>query len=416
MDRFVPKKVTRRHFLARTAKLGLGVALSSGLLGCASAPIPDPDPTAEPEAPVPTGTAPPDPTAPATLQPTEGAAGTPTGTATTAQTTIPTEPATPTSEPSRPRGADFEPAYLDLHRTGELKERADALWAVMAACQLCPRRCGVDRIGGESGFCRTPGAQLVVSASQAHFGEERPLVGTGGSGTIFLTHCNLRCVFCQNWAISQKGRGSKTSIDELARMMLQQQARGCHNINLVTPTHYSAQILQALDVAAGNGLRIPIVYNTSGWERLEILKLLDGIVDIYLPDFKFWHGELSAKYAVGADTYPEVTSAAILEMHRQVGVARPEEDGLMQRGLMIRHLVMPNDTSGSEHVIAWIAEHLPKDTYVNIMAQYHPAHQAFDYPELSRRVTNEEYLAVVHKAVEVGLTNLDSRAMSWLQR
>jgi len=241
----------------------------------------------------------------------------------------------------------FEPAYLKLHKTGELQKRAEQLWAIMESCQLCPRRCGVNRLKGMSGFCRTPGATLVVSAAHPHFGEERPLVGNGGSGTIFLTHCNLRCVFCQNWEIAQLGRGVESNIDEFAKMMLQLQKIGCHNLNLVTPTHYSALILKALDRAAETGLRLPIVYNTSGWERLEILTLLDGIVDIYLPDFKYWDSDMSAKYSSGAESYPAMTSEAILEMHRQVGVAQPAKDGIMQRGLMIRHLVMPNNTSDS---------------------------------------------------------------------
>jgi putative pyruvate formate lyase activating enzyme len=209
--------------------------------------------------------------------------------------------------------------------------------------------------------------------------------------------------------------GSERGIDELAGMMLRLQDIGCHNINLVTPTHYSAPILKALDIAAEGGLRLPIVYNTSGWERLEILELLDGIVDIYLPDFKYWDSALSAKYSSGAESYPEVTRAAILEMHRQVGVAKPAQDGIMQRGLMIRHLVMPNSVGGSAEIVEWIAENLPRDTYVNIMAQYHPLHKAYDYPEISRRITSEEYEKAVNRAQELGLTNLDIQGYRWLQ-
>jgi putative pyruvate formate lyase activating enzyme len=223
-------------------------------------------------------------------------------------------------------------------------------------------------------------------------------------------------VFCQNWEISHLGRGSKRDIDELAEMMLQLQKIGCHNINLVTPTHYSAPILKALDIAAGKGLRLPIVYNTSSWERLEIVKILDGIVDIYLPDFKYWESDMSAKYSSGAESYPEITREAVLEMHRQVGVAKPSKDGIMYRGLMIRHLVMPNDVGGSEKVIGWIAKNLPKDTYVNIMAQYNPLYKAYDYPEISRRITREEYVEVVNRAKELGLTNLDIQGYWWLQR
>jgi putative pyruvate formate lyase activating enzyme len=285
----------------------------------------------------------------------------------------------------------------------------------MEACQLCPRKCGVNRHQGDSGFCGAPGNTLVLSAAQPHFGEERPLVGVGGSGTIFLTHCNLRCVFCQNWEISQLGRGVESDVETLAGIMLELQAIGCHNINLVTPTHYSALILKGLVIAAEKGLQLPVVYNTSGWERLEVVQLLDGIVDIYLPDFKYWKSEMSTKYSSGADDYPERTKEAILEMHRQVGVAIPPGNGIMQRGLMIRHLVMPNDTSGSQEIMEWIAENLPKDTYVNIMAQYNPQYKAFDYPELSRRITSEEYGAVVERAEELGLTNLDVQGYWWLE-
>ena len=313
-------------------------------------------------------------------------------------------------------GSGFEPAYLKLHQTGELKKRAEKLWAIMKSCRLCPRRCGVDRHKGMSGVCRAPGTQLVVSSFHPHFGEERPLVGTGGSGTIFLAHCNLRCVFCQNWEIAHLGVGSESSIDDFAGMMLRLQKIGCHNINLVTPTHYSAHILKAIDIAAARGLRLPIVYNTSGWERLEILKLLDGTVDIYLPDFKIWDSDISSKYSTGAANYPEITGKAILEMHRQVGVAKPAKDGIMQRGLMIRHLVMPNNTGGSENVMKWIAENLPKDTYVNIMAQYNPHYKAYDYPEISRRITRNEYIKVVKKAKDLGLTNLDIQGYWWLKR
>jgi putative pyruvate formate lyase activating enzyme len=303
-------------------------------------------------------------------------------------------------------GSDFEPAYLKLHQTGELKERSEQLWAMMKSCRLCPRRCGENRLERMRGTCRAPGTRLIVSSYHAHFGEERPLVGTGGSGTIFFSHCSLRCVFCQNWEISHLGRGSETNISELAGMMLRLQEKGCHNINVVTPTHYSPHILKALGVAAGKGLRLPVVYNTCGWEQLEILRLLDGIVDIYLPDFKYWDSAMSAKFSAGAENYPEIAKKAILEMNRQVGVAKSTEQGIIQRGLMMRHLVMPNNIGGSENIMEWLSENLPKDTYVNIMAQYTPAHKAYDYPEISRRITSEEYQKVVQRAKYVGLTNL----------
>ena len=384
------KKITRRDFLKNTAELCFKIGLSSIFLY-----------SCKPDASI-TKTMTPVEESPITKTPTP-----------VKKPSI-TKTTTPVKE-SGITGSDFEPAYLKLHKTGELEKRAEKLWAIMERCQLCPRRCGVNRLEGMSGFCGAPGATLVVSAFHPHFGEERPLVGNGGSGTIFLTHCNLRCVFCQNWKISQLGRGSERNIDELAAMMLWLQKFGCHNINLVTPTHYSAPILKALDIAAETGLRLPIVYNTSGWERLEILKLLDGIVDIYLPDFKYWDSDMSAKYSSGAESYPEIAREAILEMHRQVGVAKPAKDGIMQRGLMIRHLVMPSNTGGSEKIMEWIAENLPKDTYVNIMAQYNPVYKAYDYPEISRRITSEEYEKVVKRAQEMGLTNLDIQGYRWLQ-
>ncbi len=310
----------------------------------------------------------------------------------------------------------FEPAYLTLHQTGELKKRAENLQQLMESCSLCPRQCGVNRLQGETGFCRSPGTTLVISSAHPHFGEERPLVGHRGSGTIFFAHCGLRCVFCQNWEISHMGRGNRNAEEQLADMMLQLQQRGCHNINLVSPSHYSAAILAALDIAAGKGLRLPIVYNTCGWERLEILQVLDGIVDIYLPDFKFWDPDIAIKYSADADDYPDVTRAAILEMQRQVGVARPNNSGVMERGLMIRHLVMPNNKGGSVDIINWIAANLPHDTYVNIMAQYTPHFRAFDFPEISRRISSEEYRAVVDTAKSAGLTNLDVQGHWWLRR
>jgi putative pyruvate formate lyase activating enzyme len=382
MNTHLDKKITRRDFLKVTAGVCIQIGIPSILL-CSCQPEPSPAST---ETPFPTLTTSPSPT----------------------KTSTPVET-------SDQWNLVFEPAYLKLHETGELKNRAEKLWSIMESCQLCPRKCGVNRLEGMSGFCQSPGSTLVVSAFHPHFGEERPLVGIGGSGTIFITHCNLRCVFCQNWEISQLGMGAETAIEDFAAMMLRLQEIGCHNINFVTPTHYSALILKALVIAAENGLRLPIVYNTSGWERLEILETLDGIVDIYLPDFKYWDSDMSAKYSSGAESYPDVTRAAILEMHRQVGVAKPPEDGIMQRGLMIRHLVMPNNVSGSEKIMEWIAENLPKDTYVNIMAQYTPLFKAYDYPEISRRITNEEYIKVVERAQEVGLTNLDVQGYWWLQ-
>ena len=314
-----------------------------------------------------------------------------------------------TAYASPPRAAvdpAFEPACLKLHRTGELRRRADALWAMLESCRLCPRECGAARLRGEKGFCHAS-RDVEVSSHHPHFGEERSLVGRGGSGTVFLTNCNLRCVFCINWEVSQGGQGWRKTLDDLADMMLDLQRRGCHNVNVVTPTHYSAHVVRALDLAAGRGLRLPVVYNTCGWERLEVLKQLDGVVDIYLPDFKYWDGKKAAKYSSGAETYPEVTREGILEMHRQVGVARPAADGLMYRGLMIRHLVMPNDVGGTREILAWIASSLPKDTYVNVMSQYRPVYRASEFPEIARPLTRAEYEDAVACARRLGLTNLD---------
>ncbi len=300
----------------------------------------------------------------------------------------------------------YVPPYLALHSNGELRARAEVLWDMMKSCSVCPRECGKDRIRGQRGDC-SANANLEVSSHNPHFGEERELVGRNGSGTIFFTNCSLLCVFCINYDVSQLGRGRRQRINDLSNMMLSLQRRGCHNINLVTPTHYAPHILKALDIAAGKGLRLPIVYNTCGWEKLEVLQLLNGIVDVYLADFKYDDSEAADKYSPGAKTYPEVTKAALLEMHRQVGVAYPDaRTGLMNRGLMIRHLVMPNNVARSEKVMQWIGENLPKDTYVNIMSQYRPMFKAHDYPEISRGITRQEYTQAVNAARRAGLTNL----------
>lgn len=304
------------------------------------------------------------------------------------------------------RPHEFRPAYLALHESGELKKRGEKLRRSMKRCVLCPRNCGADRLKGEKGVCGAAD-DLLISSAHKHFGEERPLVGEGGSGTIFFSNCPLRCVFCINWETSHGGAGGKTDVEGLAEMMLGLQAAGAHNINLVTPTHYLPHILLALDAAAGRGLRLPVVYNTSGYEKKEILAWLDGVVDIYLPDFKYWSGELSARHMAGAADYPERAKEALLEMQRQVGTAKPGADGLVRRGLMVRHLVMPNDVSGSKEILSWIAANLPKDTYINIMSQYRPAYRAGEYPEIARPLTRAEYAEVVGWAKKVGLTNLE---------
>ena len=301
---------------------------------------------------------------------------------------------------------NFEPGYLALHKSGELKKRGEKLWNMMRSCELCPRMCGVNKLKGEKGFCQA-NSQLEISSFNPHYGEERSLVGNGGSGTIFLTNCGLRCVFCINWEISQGGEGAARSIEDFANMMLSLQKIGCHNINFVTPTHYSPHIILAVDIAASKGLKLPLVYNTCGWERVEILETFDKVIDIYLPDFKYSDNKNAGKFSSGAATYPEVTQKALLEMHRQVGTAKPAKNGLMYKGLMIRHLVMPNQVSGTKEVIQWIAKNLPKDTYLNLMSQYRPCFKAFEYPEISRSITRREYAEAVNWAKAAGLTNLD---------
>jgi len=295
----------------------------------------------------------------------------------------------------------FQPAYIRLYKTGELFERIDALQKLLSPCRVCPRNCGVDRLNGELGTCKA-GKELQVSSAFPHFGEEPPLVGYYGSGTIFLTHCNLRCLFCQNFEISHLGEGRIVNPDELAEMMIRLQRRGCHNINFVTPTHYTPQIIAALPKAIEMGLEIPLVYNCGGYESVETLRLLDGIVDIYMPDFKYAHSETAKKYSKAAD-YFEVAKAALKEMHRQVGDLRINERGLAERGLLIRHLVMPNRVVGSEKILEFIAKEISVDSYVNIMEQYYPCYGAFDHPEINRRISMNEYLEVVNKARELGL-------------
>jgi len=301
--------------------------------------------------------------------------------------------------------ANYEPGYIKLHKEGTLKARADVLWNMMRSCNLCPRDCGTNRIRGSRGDCNA-NADLEISSFAPHFGEERELVGNNGSGTVFFTNCSLLCVFCINYDISQMGKGRRQSINDLANMMLTLQRIGCHNINVVTPSHYSPHIMKALDIAAGKGLRLPLVYNTCGWEKLDILQLLDGVVDVYLADFKYADPQAADTYSPGAYSYPEITQTALSEMHRQTGTPHVNEQGVVHKGLMIRHLVMPNNVAHSEKVMQWIGNNLPKDTYVNIMSQYTPVFKASEYPEISRRITQQEYNTVIRAARNAGLTNL----------
>jgi putative pyruvate formate lyase activating enzyme len=292
-------------------------------------------------------------------------------------------------------------SYLSLLQTGELDHRAALLWSKLENCTLCPRECKVNRVAGRIGVCRTT-AQVKVSSYGPHFGEEPELVGSRGSGTIFFTNCNLWCLFCQNYTISHLKEGEIVSIPRLAGAMLHLQRIGCHNINLVTPTHVIPQIIQALAFAARNGLRLPLVYNCGGYESVGTLKLLDGIVDIYMPDIKYSSDEYARRFS-GVKDYWEKARLGVKEMHRQVGDLAVEEIGTAVRGLLIRHLVLPNRIAGSEEVFRFISKDISVNSYVNIMDQYHPCFKAFDLAELNRRIRRGEYEEVLNLARSYGL-------------
>jgi putative pyruvate formate lyase activating enzyme len=297
--------------------------------------------------------------------------------------------------------SDAVPLARTLHETGELADRIEALRELQKECRLCPRNCRARRFEGKTGVCNAT-AQPVVSSAFAHFGEEPELVGRGGSGTIFLSHCNLRCLFCQNYEISHLGEGRPVTAEQIARMMISLQELGCHNINFVTPTHFVPQLVEAIAVALDHGLAVPIVYNCGGYESLEVLKLLDGIIDIYMPDFKFASEDTAKRYA-GVKDYFEVAKAAIREMHRQVGDLQVDTKGLARRGLLIRHLVMPGLVDESKRILDFIAHEISKDTYVNIMEQYRPCYRATEFPELRRRITYDEWWAVKEYGRRLGL-------------
>ena len=305
----------------------------------------------------------------------------------------------------------WQPAYVKLEREGKFAHRIEEAYAIFENCHLCPRECGVNRLQGETGFCRAP-VRVVVFSAQPHFGEEISLVGRNGSGTIFFSNCNLRCVFCQNWPIAHEGRGKGVNDEGLADMMLRLQKIGCHNINLVTPTHVMPNILNATRIALKKGLRLPLVYNTSGYERLEIVKILEDVVDIYMPDMKYMDAGQAAKYSAEASDYPEVTKKAIIEMNRQVGELLIDRQGIALKGLIIRHLVMPNRVAGTKKFVRWVAENLPRSTYMNIMPQYRVEYKAFDYPEIARGITVQEFLEAMDWAEKYGLTNLDPKSLS----
>jgi putative pyruvate formate lyase activating enzyme len=311
----------------------------------------------------------------------------------------------------------FRPAYLSLG-SAELHRRAHRAIATLAECRACPRDCRVNRLEDKWAACKT-GRYAIVSSSFPHFGEEDCLRGWRGSGTIFFGHCNLRCVFCQNYDISQairpgsSGHGSAPEghrPEAIAALMLELQDSGCHNINFVTPEHVAPQVIEAVAVAVDRGLRLPIVYNTSAYDALESIELMDGIVDIYMPDFKYWSAERSRTY-LKAENYPEAARTAIEAMHRQVGALLVADDGLARRGLIIRHLVMPGALDETRAILQWIADRLGRDTYVNLMDQYYPAGKvsAAQYPELNRRLTSRELVEARAMARELGLRRLDVR-------
>jgi putative pyruvate formate lyase activating enzyme len=298
------------------------------------------------------------------------------------------------------------PHYLELLEAGELGERVSRAAELLQCCTVCPRRCRVDRTADQRGFCNT-GIRPVVASCGPHFGEEPPLVGRRGSGTIFSTGCNMACVFCQNYDISQCGRGREITSGQLAGMMLSLQKAGCHNINIVSPSHIVPQLLESIAISAACGLELPLVYNTGGYDSVETLRLLDGVIDIYMPDAKYSAGGVAAALSQAPD-YPEVMKAAISEMHRQVGDLVIEE-GIAVRGLIVRHLVLPDNLAGSDEILPWIAEEISRDTYVNIMDQYHPAGRVTDegvrrrFPSLGRRVLRAEYDAAIAIAAGCGL-------------
>lgn len=295
------------------------------------------------------------------------------------------------------------PSYLEKLTIKDLRERADALLQLLSECRICPNECNVNRAEGEEGIYCHSTDEIKISSYAPHFGEEPPLVGFSGSGTIFFTNCNLSCVFCQNYDISQLGHGTTVSVSDLAAIMLSLQERGCHNINLVTPTHFVPQIVSALVIAIEKGFEIPIVYNCGGYESVETLKLLEDIVDIYMPDIKYSNNETASQLS-GIKNYWNVVQPAVKEMHRQVGDLHINRRGIAKRGLLIRHLVLPNDLTGSEKVIDFVADEISKDTYINIMDQYYPVNNANHFVDLNRRITIAEFDKVINYARRKGLT------------
>ena len=302
---------------------------------------------------------------------------------------------------------DFEPAYLQLYRSGELKQRARQAIDSLASCEICPRTCHENRLVDETGICKI-GRYARVDCYFPHTGEEDCLSGHRGSGTIFFSRCNLRCQFCQNFEISHMGNGAETTPQELARMMLALQEAGCHNINFVTPDHVVPQILEALLLAVEAGLRLPLVYNSSAYISMRALQLLDGVVDIYMPDFKIWDSALALKY-LAAKNYPQAARCAIKEMYRQVGDLKLDENGLAKRGVLVRHLVMPRNVAGTREVMKFLVREVSPHTYINIMDQYSPAGKVSNekFTEINRPVTKQEYTDAIVFARKAGLYRFD---------
>jgi putative pyruvate formate lyase activating enzyme len=311
---------------------------------------------------------------------------------------------------------DWRPSYLALHASGELHDRAQRALALLEGdrCQVCPRLCKVDRLSDQAGLCRV-GRHAVVASHFAHFGEEDCLRGVRGSGTIFFSGCNLRCVFCQNHEISWQLQGERVTRRRLARMMLELQGLGCHNINWVTPEHVVPQILEALPLAVDAGLRLPTVYNTSAYDSPESLELMEGVVDVYMPDFKLWSPELTRRYLAKRD-YAEVARHSVLEMQRQVGDLVLDEHGMARRGLIVRHLVMPGLLDETETILRFIATELGAGTYVNLMAQYYPAGRTGEFPEIDRHLYRSEFERALELAEKLGLRRLDERSRAALDR
>jgi len=304
---------------------------------------------------------------------------------------------------------DFEPAYMKLFHSGELYRRSRQALRSLANCKVCPRDCEVNRLNNEHSVCKT-GRKARVGSYAPHYGEEDCLRGTNGSGTIFFSLCNLKCVFCQNYDISQDGEGIEVSPEDLAAMMLDLQNRGCHNINFVTPEHVVPQILEALPLAVQMGLRLPLVYNTGAYDSMESMRMMEGIVDIYMPDFKYWSNERSQKYLKAKD-YPETARTVIKEMHRQVGDLVLDENGLAKRGVLLRHLVMPDGLEDAENIMGYLSKEISADTYLNIMSQYFPAGKVSEikYQEINRRPYSQELATVEKIARQCGLHRFDQR-------